>query len=226
MTRGMTHEQQFDCKDLERALREECPELLADLECHARTCAACAEELRIWRDISAAARAMHSEWESPALWTRIESALEEQAARPRGLRGWISGPRQAPGFRWQAALAVVVLLLVSGTGAWFIFFHRTAPAPVDDQQLLTDQAVNQADQAEKAYQASIDKLATLAEPKLDSSSSPLMVNYREKLQLLDSAIDECHRNLNENPANAHLQAELLSFYQEKQQTLEQVLRGK
>jgi hypothetical protein len=221
----MMNEQEFDCKDLERALTEETPELIESLERHAKHCAACAEELRVWREISAAARAMHTEWESPALWTRIEGALEEQAAQPRGWRAWISGLRLAPAFRWQAALATLALLLASGTGAWFLY-HRTSPTPVDDQHLLTDQAVNQAEQAEKVYEQSIDKLAKLAEPKLESSSSPLYVNYREKLQLLDAAIDECRGNLDQNRANAHLQAELLSFYQEKQQTLEQVLRGK
>jgi hypothetical protein len=64
----------------------------------------------------------------------------------------------------------------------------------------------------------------LAEPKLNAASTPLLKNYREKLDLLDTAISECRTNLERNQANAYLRSELLSFYQEKQQTLEQVLR--
>ena len=58
---------QFDCSNLEQALREESPELIAALEEHASICDSCCAELNIWREISAAALAMHKEWESPAL---------------------------------------------------------------------------------------------------------------------------------------------------------------
>jgi hypothetical protein len=44
------------------------------------------------------------------------------------------------------------------------------------------------------------------------------------LDLLDAAIADCRVNLDKNRANAHLREELLSFYQEKERTLEQVLQ--
>jgi hypothetical protein len=214
---------EFDCSNLEQALRDETPELIATLEQHAITCAPCRAELEIWREISAAALTMHKEWESPALWPRIEHALQTEAAQSRGWRSWISALQFAPQSRWQMALATLVLVAVSGIGAWQLL-HRNASTTSNDAHLLTDQAVQQVEQAEKSYEQSIDKLAKLAEPKLNAASTPLLVNYREKLDLLDSAISECRANLDRNRANAYLRTELLSFYQQKQQTLEQVLR--
>lgn len=219
----MTKLEKFDCKNLEQALMEDTPELRAALERHAVGCGACREELRMWREISAAAQTMQKDWPTPILWPRIESALVTEAAKPRGWRAWISGIRLAPSVRWQMSLATLVLVVVSGTGAWLLL-HHSAPPSVADQHLLTDQAVLQVEQAEQNYEQSIEKLAKLADPKLADASTPLLVNYREKLDLLDAAIAECRTSLASNRANAHLRDELLSFYQEKERTLEQVLR--
>jgi hypothetical protein len=219
----MKNKDNFKCSDLDQALREESPEFLAALDRHATTCTACNSELKIWREISAAAQVMHKEWSSPGLWPRIESALEIQAARPRGWRAWLESPHFGPALRWQVGMAVVALLLISGAGAWMLLHHDVTPP--DNEHLLTEQTVHQVEQAEHVYEQSIDKLAKLAEPKLATASTPLLVNYREKLQLLDRAIGECRTNLEKNSANAYVRNELLSFYQEKQKTLEEVLRG-
>jgi len=213
----------FDCSNLEQALLEETPELIASLEQHATSCASCRAELQIWREISAAALTMHKEWESPALWPRIVHSLQTEMARPRGWRSWFADLNLVPKMRWQVALATLVFIAASSMGAWLLM-HRNVSTPTNDAHLLTDQAVQQVEQAEKSYEQSIDKLAKLAEPKLDAASTPLLKNYREKLNLLDAAISDCRTNLDKNRANAYLRSELLSFYQEKQQTLEQVLR--
>ena len=51
-----------------------------------------------------------------------------------------------------------------------------------------------------------------------------MVSYREKLLLLDAAIAECRANIEQNRWNAHLRQELLEIYQQKQRTLQDVVR--
>lgn len=220
----MSEEHKFDCSDLERALQEESPELIAELETHARSCGACREELRIWREISVAAQAMHKDWPTPALWPRIAKSLKEEAARPQGWRAWISGHRFVPAMRWQVAVATLALVIASVSGGWLLL-HKLEPKPVvDDSRLLTDKAVRQVEEAEQNYEKSIEQLAKLAEPKLAAASTTLLVNYREKLELLDTAIADCRANLDKNRANAYLRAELLTFYQDKQRTLEEVLR--
>jgi hypothetical protein len=219
----MGEEQKFDCSQLEQALRDETPELIAALGRHAEECAACREELRMWQEISIAAKSMHKEWPAPALWPAIARDLRAEAARPHGVWEWIGNRLTVPTLRWQAGVALLSLVLISSTGAW-LYMHRVAPVPPDNQHLLTDQAVQQVEQAEQNYEKSIEKLAQLAQPKLAAASDPLMVNYREKLDLLDAAISDCRSNMEKNRANAYLQTELLSFYQEKQKTLEQVLK--
>jgi hypothetical protein len=219
----MREEQQFDCGHLEQALRDETPELVAGLARHAKECAACREELRMWQEISAAALSMHKDWPTPALWPAIAKELRTEAARPRGLREWIGKRLSVPALRWQAGVAALAIVLVSSTGAW-LYLHRNKPMPPDNQHLLTDQAVLQVEQAEQIYEKSIEKLAQLAQPRLAAASTPLMVNYREKLDLLDAAIGDCRSNLDKNRANTYMRTELLSFYQEKQKTLEQILK--
>jgi len=71
----------FECGDLERALAV--PELMAEAREHLKTCASCRNEYRLWSDISSAARELHEEWDSPALWPNIRQALEA------GARGYI-----------------------------------------------------------------------------------------------------------------------------------------
>jgi hypothetical protein len=53
-----------------------------------------------------------------------------------------------------------------------------------------------------------------------------MANYREKLLVLDSAIADLKSQAGINPANGHLRRQLLAMYQEKQDTLEQILEAK
>jgi hypothetical protein len=219
----MRKEQKFDCSQLEQALRDESPELIAALTLHARECAACRKELHMWQEISTAAKSMHKEWPTPALWPAIARDLRTEAARPRGVWEWIGQRLYVPNLRWQAGVAALALVLISGAGAW-LYQHRTKPMPPDNEHLLTDQAVQQVEQAEQTYEKSIEKLAQLAQPKLAAASNPLMMNYREKLDLLDAAIGDCRSNLDKNRANAYLRSELLSFYQEKQKTLEQILK--
>jgi hypothetical protein len=64
----------------------------------------------------------------------------------------------------------------------------------------------------------------VAETKVEEAGSPLMMSYREKLLVLDSAIAECRARIDRNRFNARLRRELLSLYQEKQHTLQQVMK--
>jgi hypothetical protein len=93
------------------------------------------------------------------------------------------------------------------------------------RQFLTEQALQDVQVSEAAYVRSIDRLAKIAEPVLDQSPSPLIANYREKLTVLDAAIADLKDNLARNRLNARLSTELVSLYQEKQKTLQEVLQN-
>jgi hypothetical protein len=190
----------FQCNDLERALRT--PELMRDARAHAEQCERCRQELFLWSEISRLAPQLHQEWESPGLWPRIRA--EMQAVEPK--RGWHVH------WRWAIAAAAVVALAVAVSLPW-----QSRPR---SQTFLTDRALREVQQTEAAYTKSIDRLASVAEPSLESSPSPLAAAYREKLTVLDSAIADLRNSVEDNRYNLYLQTQLASLYREKQKTLE------
>lgn len=236
------------CKDLDRILEQHLHAEMAALETHAAACEACREQLALDREISATAMQMQRTWESPELWPRIRERL---AAEPRpAAAGWNLGSLLSGlGLNWQVAAATAVLALMAVSSYWLMFKTDTGstpaphmvskgtepqPAPpnptpvvVDrdpQQRLLTEEALKEVERAEATYVQSIDRLSALAAQKLAQGNTPLLMNYREKLLVLDSAIAECRAQLEQNSFNAHLRRELLAIYQMKQATLTEVLQ--
>jgi hypothetical protein len=213
-----------NCNDRDRIFKDGGPAEWAALESHAASCASCAEELRAWKALSTVAAELRDYADCPELWFRIQRSLSEQAARTtrRKPRWDWQSLWQSMWLSWQtaAASAVVVVLLASSAG--WLYLHRTAPAQ-QSSDLLKSQALTRVESAEAAYVQAIDKLAASAKPQLDNPDTPLLANYREKLLVLDSAIDDLRTQTGQNPSNAHLRYELLAMYQEKQRTLEEVL---
>ena len=212
------------CSDRERIFLDGTGEEWAALEAHAARCASCRAEVDAWKALSRTASELHEEWDSAWLWPRIERALVEDSAR-RASSWWARLPggfRLAP-LGWQTAAAV--LLLAALTAASFLLF-LDRPVPPGDEALLKDQAVREVQRAEADYERAIDALDARARPQLENASTPLVASYREKLQVLDSAIAELKSEARMNPANGHLRRQLLAMYREKQDTLEQVLEAK
>ena len=196
----------LECGDLERALRT--PELMPDMRAHAERCPACASELHLWESISRTAPALHEEWESPYLWSRIQANLAAEPAR--------RAPRLNL-FRWALASAALLTLATLTLQPWKL----GRPA---NRELMTESALADVQQAEKAYAQSIERLSVLATPKLDGATSPIAAAYREKLVLLDAGIADLKRAIELNRFNTYLQAELASLYRQKQQTLQEWLQ--
>lgn len=217
----------LECKDLEYALREGSPELMEALAVHAEACPACNEPLRRWKEMSIAARAMQRRWHSPELWPRIHQALatESQPGRRGVGSGW--NPLQASGWNWRGVAAAAAVILLTVSAAWILIRNIQLSRPADpdaEKRLLTERALLDIETTETAYIRSIDRLSRLVESKIENTNSPLLISYREKLALIDAAIAECRANIERNRFNAHLRNELISVYQEKQRTLEDVMR--
>lgn len=216
-----------NCKDRERIFEEGTPTEWAAFETHSANCPLCAEELRAWKSLSVAAQELREYTESPALWTRIERALIEEDARKTERaksRTWFSFlPNLSIG--WQSALAGAFLLILTVSAGWMILRQPKYPVS-SDPSLLKSQALLDVESAETAYVKAIDKLAAEAKPQLETPATPLLANYREKLQVLDSAIGDLRAQAGLNPSNAQLRSQLLAMYQEKQHTLQEVLEAK
>ena len=193
------------CSELDNLLLEGDELALAAAARHAETCAACSETLAAWNDLSATARGLREEWDNDMLWPRIERALGRERRR-----GWTQ--------LWQVAAALTIFLGIAAI-TW-----QTVRVRQFDEVILRASALDEVEQAERQHVAAIDRLETLAEPKLETPETPLMVSYKEKLMLLDDAIAECQKGIEQNRNNAHLRKQLLAIYSEKQRTLRDVLR--
>jgi hypothetical protein len=214
------------CNDRDRIFEDGAPAEWAALEAHAATCAACAEELRAWKPLSLAAEELRDYAHSPLLWPRIQRSLAEEAARSaqNKLQWRWQSFRQNISLSWQTAAASAIILLLTFPAGWF-YLHRTAPPQSSD--FLKTKVLADVERTESAYMQAIDKLAGDAKAQFDNpETTPLLANYREKLLVLDSAIDDLRAQTGQNPSNAHLRYQLLAMYQEKQRTLEEVLEEK
>jgi hypothetical protein len=214
----------ISCNDRQRIFLDGSREQWAALESHAADCPSCGEELRAWKNLSVAASDLRQQWDSPSLWPRIEQALSQHRAKSSWW-GRILGTWNCGSLEWQIAAAALLLIALTGSSIWFLTIGPKDGIP-QNQALFNDRTVNEVERAQADYERAIDKLDGKARPQLENSSTPLMANYREKLLVLDSAIADLKWQAGINPANGHLRRQLLAMYQEKQDTLEQILEAK
>jgi hypothetical protein len=210
------------CTDRERVLSGEAPELFAAFEAHAQSCRPCANELSVWTRIAEAAPSLRKTWDSPELWPAIRQRLAEESQSParRAPRAWA---------RWLPAAAMAALFGIAAAGL-LVFRNSGGRDPLvahwqtTKDPILADSAASEVEEAEKTYVDSIEKLSRLAEPKLLAASTPIELNYREKLAVLDSAIADLRSSIQQNRYNTHLRRELLTVYREKQKTLQDLMK--
>lgn len=170
-------------------------------------------------ELTAAARTLHREWDSPELWPAIARAIEESESHQRSTSG------RRPWIPWAAAAALVI-----ATAATIVVLRdglvpetTVVETGGEGERLLSDEALSELEQAEVRYIAAIEALAAKVAPAANAPASPLEANLRERLLIIDGAIAECRAEIERNRFNAHLRRQLLTIYQEKRQTLEQIL---
>jgi hypothetical protein len=223
-----------NCEDRGRIFADGTEQDWAALEVHAANCEICAGEIRAWLSLSAAAQELRDYGETPGLWLKIRKELADQAEKNQRssqrwgwLRFWQTTPDQRH-LGWQTVLAGAFAIVLAVSLAW-VYVHRSGStnSPVaSSSPLLKDSALAEVERTEKAYEHAIEKLAQEAKPQLENPATPLLTSYHEKLLVIDSAIDDLRAQAGMNPSNAHLRRQLLAMYEEKQQTLEDVLEAK
>lgn len=171
-------------------------------------------------ELSAAARSLHREWRSPDLWPGIAAEI---AAIDRAQRNASVSRR-----RWQAAAAAAAIVLAVTASVWIVRqgsrADRTVPhTAVAGERLLSDEALLEVERAEAQYIATIEALARKAAASSQHSASPVLAHLRERLLVIDAAIVDCRVEIERNRFNAHLRRQLLTIYQQKRRTLEQIL---
>lgn len=211
------------CNDRERIFRDGTEAEWLALQAHAVNCTSCALELESWKALSVAAQELRDYSDSGASWRRIEAALVDQAGRKTRYANWWASLTLWKNVPALAAAALIVIL--TSYGSWMYLRERTPP-PVANQSLLKGHAMKEVERTESAYVEAINKLAEETKGQPGTDASGLMASYREKLQLLDSAIDDLREQAGRNPSNSHLRYQLLAMYQEKQRTLVEILEEK
>lgn len=214
------------CQDRERIFLDGTAEEWAALEAHAANCAACAEGMRAWKSLSVAAAELRDYREDSALWAKIETSLRQQEEEQSNTGFWERLRLWSDiSLGWRTALVSALVLLVTVSGVYVMRHWSIGEGPAPDR-LLKNSALAEVERTERDYMKAIDKLAAQAQPELESPATPLMASYKEKLMVLDSAIDELRMEAGRNPSNAHLRNELQAMYREKQETLQEVLETK
>jgi hypothetical protein len=174
-------------------------------------------------ELSAVALSLHQEWDSPRLWPSIAARIAAIDSAHDSL------PVRRTFGRWQAlAAAAVIAITLAPTSwlgwRWFMLGPKPDSAAADErrQRLLSEEALAAIERSEAQYTQAIDELTRLTAPRLDMPDSPLLVNLRERLEIIDAAIAEYRAEIARNRFNAHLRQQLLWIYQEKRRTLEQI----
>ena len=199
------------CSQFDDLLFDASPLAMETAARHARECDTCAGTLASWNELSATAQSMRTTWTNDTLWPRIDRALRAETKRRSPSRGL-----------WHAAAAVFITAILGATMFYALRLQNREAA--FDRTILRVSALDEVERAEREHVRAIDRLEELTEARLDAAETPLMISYKEKLMLLDDAIEECQTNIDRNRQNAHLRKQLLSMYSDKQQTLEDVLR--
>ena len=212
------------CRRFEKALARGEEAILA-LEAHAGECGDCREALRLWKEIEEAAPSLKKTWESPHLFTGVARAIEAEKAKPKE-EGAPPAPRR---IAWVPIAVAASLFVLSMIGLTVFKPGESARDPLarpsfGKEALLGEDTLKEVETAEANYLSSIEKLSQLAQPRMANPDSPVLASYREKIQLLDSAIGDLRSQLESNRFNTHLRKELLAMYQEKKRTLEEVVR--
>lgn len=208
------------CRRFDDALAGGDPSAVEALRAHAAGCPDCGRRQALWDGIDAAGLELRRSWESPDLMPRILSALEAEKARP--------ATRPASRVRWIPLAAAAALFVIATVGLQ-VFRNAGGREPLVNasatrEPLLSDRALQDVETSEASYVRSIDQLSELARPQIENPTTPLLVNYREKLLVLDSAISEMKGQIESNRFNSHLRRELLAMYQEKQRTLQELMK--
>lgn len=195
----------IQCSDFDNLLMEGDAFSMEIATRHAGECSACAATLASWNEISSTAQSLHTTWRSDTLLPRIQREIKRET---RSAHAWV----------WQVAAALIVLL-----GLAVVVWKANQLSPMD-KVILKQKVYDEAEKAQKDHERAIKQLEKLAGEKLDDPATPILVSYKEKLMLLDDAIAECQKAIDQNRANAAVHKQLLAMYDEKQRTLREVLR--
>jgi hypothetical protein len=118
---------------------------------------------------------------------------------------------------WRLATVAVVAIV------GLVTFQLLRPGEPVPRNVLTEQALDRVEALEVEYELAIGELEAIAAPMIAEADTELILRYRDRLETIDSQIRRCKAVLAEDGANAHVRRYLLAAYQDKKETLSELL---
>jgi hypothetical protein len=181
---------------------------------HLETCSDCQKSVVEDEKLLSQAKFLKKQLEAPSLWTRIERNLVDEMHRRQSKGRMILFQK-----RWMLYPASALVVFLLGSGLFFLL----RPG-IKGQDLLADSALRRIERRETRYERSIQKLEIDARPQLADLDFELLLLYKDRLATIDDQIAQCKEALSTNSGNAHIRRYMLAAFQDKKDTLREILR--
>jgi hypothetical protein len=188
---------------------------------HRTGCAECRRAVALDAIVQAQVRGLPVPAAAPGSWERIAADLDAQPAVRAAGRARAGVPPV-----WRLAAVLVVAVGLAGA----LLLRPSDPGP---RNLLTEKALARVESLEAQYEEAIRDLEAIAEPLIAGAGArtetvagidtELLLHYRSRLETVDAQIRRCKAVLARDGANAHVRRYLLAAYQDKRETLSELL---
>ncbi len=209
-----------------------------EVESHLEVCPACREEFaEVANLFDFAAHAIPGKSEAPkgyfeTVWPKLEHRIHEERLdiplrsifkilmrKLKNVMESLFSPRMVLQSRPALAGLSLVFVLAIITG-----IYTLRPLTHQDKIRIQEEAFAELERTEQDYLAAIKRFSNVLEEQRDEIDPELYQLYTEKLDVLDSYIDDCKVAINENRYNVHVRQYLLMAYSEKKDTLEKMVQ--
>jgi len=184
---------------------------------HKKGCVLCQEQEKMDAQLMNRIKSEEKTIKAPFLWDRIEAGLKEEQKSSLTEEKRISLPK-VPFFSKPILAAAAVIVLIAGLTLFIWLTGKSTPS-----KLLDQAALKRVEQKESEYIKAIALLEQRVQPKLSSLDLELMFLYKDRLQTIDDQIERCQEALSKNPANTHIRNYLLAAFQDKKDTLGEIM---
>lgn len=187
---------------------------------HLSGCPVCTALKKQDEELLSAAQRLKIEVKTESLWKKVESRLLQEIEQERLRRKTIRLPKR---FLNMKSLALAASLML---GVVLVYLYVLMSTENSSTGLLSQRALEKVEKTEIAYMAAIDEMEKLTGARLTVMDIELALLYRDRLKTIDAQIRHCRDTLQTNPANTQVRRYLLAAFQDKEQTLREILSFK
>jgi uncharacterized membrane protein YvbJ len=187
---------------------------------HLSICPVCAALKKQDEELLSAARQLKIKVDTESLWLKVESRLLQEVEQERRNRKMNQLSKRFLNMKSLALAATLMIALI------LVYVLVMMPSENSSTGLLSQRALEKVEQTERAYVAAIDEMEKKTGAKLAVMDIELALLYRDQLKAIDEQIRHCRDTLQTNPANNQVRRYLLAAFQDKKQTLREIISFK